>query len=137
MDRRTFIKAAAAGAGVASVGGAAGASSFVNVALPSLRLRPPKARTPAQHVVVLMQENRSVDHFLGWYAAENPDFDAGQHATYIDRHGRSLSTANWGVHGRRNYHGRHFEDPGHGWDSGRAEFNGGACDGFLSEGSGR
>ena len=130
MDRRTFLKAAA--------GAGAGAVAFPRAADALLGNGPP-ARTPVKNIVVLMMENRSVDHYLGWYAAENPEFDAIQHASYPDRRrpdAPMVATENWGAGGRNNYHGRHHADPGHGWDSGRVQRNGGANDGFLTPGSG-
>jgi phospholipase C len=140
MDRRTFLRAAAAGAGLAGAGAAAEASELVNLALPSLGLRHPKPRTPVQKIVILMMENRSVDHYLGWYGAEHAKFDARQQHAYLDTRpdgtGGIVKTANWGRRGRGNYHGRGFRDPGHGWDAGRVQRNGGHCDGFLFDGSG-
>jgi phospholipase C len=130
MDRRTFLKAAA-GAGVGAVALPRAAEALLGAG--------PPARTPVEHVVVLMMENRSVDHYLGWYHAENPDFDSTQHGSYPDRRypgAPMVSTEDWGAAGRNNFHGRHQTDPGHGWDSGRVQRNGGAVDGFLSPGSG-
>jgi phospholipase C len=135
MDRRTFLKAAAGGAGLALGATQAARASLVNLALPSLGLDGPVARTPVEHIVVLMMENRSVDHYLGWYGAENPHFDAFQDATFPDRreggNGRLVPTEPWGARGRANFHGRGFADPSHGWGGGRTERNGGACDGWL------
>jgi phospholipase C len=133
MDRRRFLKAALGGTGLAlGAGPAARAAGFANLALPSLGLDSPDARTPVEHIVVLMMENRSVNHYLGWYGAENADFDAHQQAAYPNPAGTLVPTSNWGIGGRRNYHGRGFADPSHGWGGGRAERNGGACDGWLS-----
>jgi phospholipase C len=140
MDRRTFLKASVAGAGLAGAGATASAADLVNIALPSLGLTHPKPRTPVEKIVIVMMENRSVDHLLGWYAAENAAFDATQTASYPDLRdggsGAPVATRNWGRSGRNNFHGRGFSDPGHGWDAGRVQFNGGACDGFLFEDSG-
>jgi phospholipase C len=131
VDRRTFLKGALAGAGtVATSARVAGA----NLALPSLGVERRPARTPVEHLVVVMMENRSVDHYLGWYAAENPDFDAVQHATYPDLRAAEaplVATEAWGQAGRGNFHGRGFADPSHGWSGGRIERNDGACDGWL------
>lgn len=49
-----------------------------------------------------MLENRSVDHYLGWYAAENDGFDARQHASFPDRRsgaptGSLVATEAWGA----------------------------------------
>ena len=137
MDRRTFVKSAvaAAGLGVAGARSADAATGPVNLALPSLGtvLRP--SLTPIEHIIVVMMENRSVDHFLGWYGKENPSFNARQHATYRDlrkgRNGPMVSTADWGSQGRNDYDGRGFNDPDHGWNNGRLVRNGGKVDGWL------
>jgi phospholipase C len=130
------MKGALAGAGAAAIGGAGPAGAGpVNVALPSLGRIAPSPRTPVEHLVVVMMENRSVDHYLGWYGAENDDFDSTQQGAYRDlrqgEDGPLVSTEPWGRAGRANFHGRGFADPSHGWTGGRAERNGGACDGWL------
>ncbi|HEX7166414.1 MAG TPA: alkaline phosphatase family protein [Acidimicrobiales bacterium] len=138
MDRRTFLKGALAGAGAAAVGAsAARAESFANVALPSLRtaLDPP-SKTPVKHLVVVMMENRSVDHYLGWYAQENDGFDGRQQASFVSPStGLAVPTSDWGANGRGDFHGRGHPDPAHGWGGGREEWNLGACDGWLRAGN--
>lgn len=136
MDRRTLLKGAAAAAGAGLVGArrADAKGGPVNIALPSLGavLRP--SRTPVEHVLVVMMENRSVDHFLGWYGRENPDFDGIQRAHFVDQRpgkGGRISTEDWGRDGRNDYDGRGFADPDHGWSNGRLVVNGGRMDGWL------
>jgi phospholipase C len=140
MDRRTFIKGAALGLGATAVGGPAQASDLVNLVLPSLGIETKPARTPVKHLVVVMMENRSVDHYLGWYGQENPDFDGRQQMHFVDQRegpdGPLVATRDWGARGLRNHHGRGFKDPSHGWTGGRLERNGGACDGWLDPGTG-
>ncbi len=135
MDRRTFMKGAALGLGAAAVGAPSAGAGLVNLALPSLGLDTRRARTPVQHLVVVMMENRSVDHFLGWYGKENADFDGVQEAAYRDLRqgadGPLVSTEDWGAGGRNNFHGRGFEDPNHGWTGGRIVRNGGLLDQWL------
>ncbi len=139
MDRRTFIKgAAAAGLGAAALGTTGPVSAGgapVNLALPSLLSGRRRTGTPVEHIVVLMQENRSVNHYLGWFGAENERFDAHQHDAFPDLRqgpdGPLVETELWGAEGRNDYAGRGFEDPSHGWTGGRFERNGGACDGWL------
>ena len=127
------MKGAAAGLGAVALGAQAARADTPNLVLPSLGFEPKAARTPVKHLVVVMMENRSVDHYLGWYGKENPDFDGIQDATFPDlrRKGKTVSTESWGVAGRANYHGRGFEDPDHGWRGGRLERNGGKVDGWL------
>lgn len=144
MDRRTFVKGAAAGAGLAAAGGriaaAAGIGGPVNIALPSLGRLLPAPRTPVEHVVVVMMENRSVDHYLGWYGEENQAFDGRRRATFPDLRqgpdGPPVDTQDWGTHGLANFHGRGYADPNHGWGGGRAELRGGRCDGWLDPATG-
>jgi phospholipase C len=142
VDRRTFLKTAAAGVGLAALGPgrALAGPSPVNLTLPSLGVVRPQARTPVEHLVVVMMENRSLDHLLGWYGAENADFDGRQDATFVDLRqgpdGPPISTEPWGARGRGNYHGRGFEDPTHSWSGGRRDRNGGACDGWLDPANG-
>ena len=116
MDRRTFIKGSLAGAGALAAGRAEAATSFVNLALPAASV--PERRI--DHLVVLMMENRSVDHLLGWYGAESQDrresqrFHAVQHRTYPDLRTASRSdtvdTMHWPDH-----QGCGSPDPAHNW----------------------
>jgi phospholipase C len=140
MDRRTFVKGAAAGVGAVALGARSARADTPNLVLPSLGIEPKAARTPVKHLVVVMMENRSVDHYLGWYGKENPAFDGTQHATFPDRRagkakGATASTTAWGVHGRGDHHGRAFRDPDHSWNGGRAQLNHGHTDGWLGPGS--
>lgn len=138
MDRRTFVKGAVAGAGIAATGATAARANLVNLVLPTLGIETRDPRTPVEHIVVVMMENRSVDHFLGWYGAENPAFDGHQQGIYPDLRqgpqvpgGPALGTESWGVAGRHNYHGRGFSDPSHSWSGGRRERAGGSLTGWL------
>jgi phospholipase C len=72
------------------------------------------------HFVVLCMENRSFDHYFGWYSSLA---DATQSRTYLDpdngnvsvstRHASTLGTAQW--------QGCGHPDPDHSWDGGRAQ----------------
>jgi phospholipase C len=129
IDRRSFIKTAAGGVALSGLK-KHGPVNFIKQLMPG---RP--ARTPVKHLVVVMMENRSLDHYLGWYGKENPNFDAHQSMTVPDLRaghaGQWKSTANWGQKGFKNFHGRGWDDPSHSWDGGRAELNGGRLDGWL------
>jgi phospholipase C len=116
LDRRTFLKTALAGAGAAAVGGAAHASELVNLAGPaSTLLGGPKPATNIEHVVVVMMENRSADHFLGWWGdRDDVRFDA---STSLP--GRQ--TVDFGIHGERNWAGHPYLDPGHSHNTGRRQ----------------
>lgn len=134
------MKSALAGAGAVAVGARVAGADPVNLALPSLGIETRPARTPVQHLVVVMMENRSVDHFLGWYGAENDDFDAIQESAFPDLRqgpgGPLVPTAPWGERGDGNFHGRGHPDPSHGWSGGRLERRLGNCDGWLDPGTG-
>ena len=136
MDRRTFLKSAGLGIGLAAGAANSARAGLANLALPSLGLDRPAARTPVEHIVVLMMENRSTNHYLGWYGAENDDFDGIQQAAFPDASGQLVATEAWGANGRKDFHGRGHPDPSHGWGGGRLERNGGACDGWLHPGTG-
>ncbi len=80
-----------------------------------------------EHVVVLMMENRSFDHFLGWL----PNADGRQAGlTYIDTNGVAHSTTRWAP----DWTGCGHPDPDHSYDGGRLQYDGGAMDGFLRSG---
>ena len=136
MDRRSFIKAGVAGVGLAAGATRSARADVANLVLPSLGVETHRPRTPVEHIVVVMMENRSVNHYQGWYGAENDNFDGIQTAAYLDDSGTPIPTDLWGRDGRGNYHGRTYADPGHSWKQGRVERNEGACDGWMKSGSG-
>ena len=76
------------------------------------------------HVVVVMMENRSFDHLLGWH----PTADAIQEGlSYVDDAGVENPTYELAP----DYQGCGHPDPDHSWQGGRIDYNGGAMDGFL------
>jgi phospholipase C len=80
-----------------------------------------------KHVVVVMMENRSFDHFLGWL----PGADGKQAGlSYTDRAGVAHPTAPLAP----DYQGCAYADPDHSYEGGRIEYNNGACDGWLRAG---
>ena len=80
-----------------------------------------------EHVIVVTMENRSFDHLLGWL----PGADGRQAGlTYTDRAGTPHQT-----HHLTDFQGCGFADPDHSFDGGRAEYNSGACDGWLRTGA--
>lgn len=90
---------------------------------------PSPERSGIEHVVVVMMENRSFDHFLGWL----PTADGKQGGlSYADKTGAVSST----------YHlADDFTGCGHGhvldqsYQGGRIEYNAGKMDGFLRSGN--
>jgi phospholipase C len=76
------------------------------------------------HVVVVMMENRSFDHFLGWV----PRADGNQAGTRLaDLEGNLHESYDLAP----NFQNCRFADPDHSYEGGRREINGGAMDGFL------
>jgi phospholipase C len=80
-----------------------------------------------EHVVVVMMENRSFDHLLGWL-----DGADGQQAglRYPDRNGQLQRTQPLAP----DFQGCGHPDPDHSYQGGRIEYDGGACDGWLRAG---
>ena len=88
---------------------------------------PDPERSGIDHIVVVMMENRSFDHYLGWL----PGADGRQAGlTFTDLDGVAHPT-----HHLTAPHGCGFNDPDHSYEGGRTEFNEGACDGWLRAGS--
>jgi phospholipase C len=125
--RRDFLQRTAVAAGLAAGLGlaldpdtvvAAAARRQRRVKLPSPR------NLPIDTFVVLMMENRSFDHYLGWL----PGADGRQAGLrFTDRNGHKFSTHRL----VNNFQGCGFLDPDHSWDGGRTEMDGGRMDGFL------
>jgi phospholipase C len=86
------------------------------------------AASGIEHVIVVMMENRSFDHILGWL--EGAD---GRQAglAYPDRAGRLQKTFPLAP----DFQGCGHPDPDHSYEGGRVEYDGGACDGWLVAGS--
>lgn len=91
------------------------------------RTRERGVRKRIQHIVLVMMENRSFDHLLGWH----PTADGKQAGlTYTDDAGNTLSTYALAPE----YMGCDHPDPDHSFDGSRVSVNGGAMDGFLRAG---
>jgi phospholipase C len=76
------------------------------------------------HVVVVMQENRSFDHMLGWA----PRADGRQAGlTYVDNAGVAHQTYPLAP----DYQGCSHKDPDHSYSGARIQYDAGRCDGFL------
>jgi phospholipase C len=121
LSRRRLLETAA----VAAVGAGPLASVARAVAAPA-RL-PSPARSGIDHVVVVMMENRSFDHFLGWL----PGADGKQAGlSYVDSTGASHSTFPLAP----DFQGCSYNDPDHSYDGSRVAWNNGACDGWLRAG---
>jgi phospholipase C len=115
LSRRQFLAWTAGGVG--ALRPAAGASAL-----------PAPARSGVDHVVVVVMENRSFDHLLGWLPGA-----AGKQAglSYVDRHGVRHSTYPLAP----DFQGCGHPDPDHSYSGGRVAYASGRCDGFLRAGT--
>ena len=120
LSRRQFLAAVA--------GVTLGAAGLNVLAAQAARSRsgalPPPQESGIEHVIVLMMENRSFDHLLGWL----PRADGRQAGlAFPDSSGASgyVGTS------APDFTGCGFGDPDHSYQGGRVEFDYGACDGWL------
>lgn len=121
LSRRKLI------AGAAGLAGALAVSSEGDTAAAAAASRlPAPGASGIDHIVVLMMENRSFDHYLGWLKGAD-----GKQAglTYVDRDGVARKT-----HHLTDYQGCAHPDPDHSFEGGRVQYNGGRCDGWLRSG---
>jgi phospholipase C len=119
-SRRSVITGVAgvAGSAVISASLPLGFASATTAALPA-----PKD-TGIDHIVVLMMENRSFDHMLGWV----PGADGVQAGRYFaDR--KNVNQASFPL--APNFQNCRFADPNHHYEAGRKHYADGAMDGFL------
>jgi len=108
MNRREFLQTTGA----------------VTVAAPLFAEGPASAPPQVQHIVVVMMENRSFDHLLGWL----PNADGIQAGLqFPDSSGALHSTFELAP----DFTGCAYPDPDHSYDGGRTEVDGGKMDGFL------
>jgi len=115
IDRRQVLK------GMAGAGAA--------LALGANRLEPALAAAQdIQHIVLVMMENRSFDHFLGWAPGADGQQDG---LSYPDHSGNLQKTYTLAP----DFQGCGHADPDHGYEGGRVQYNGGACDGWLLSGA--
>jgi len=124
VTRRKFLSLSA-GATTLALDGCFGSASFCvsnQSGLTCGLVDPDKA--PFDTVVVLMMENRSFDHMLGWLPGAN-----GRQAglTYADTAG--VPHATWPL--APDFQGCTYKDPGHTWPEIATQYAGGRCDGFL------
>jgi phospholipase C len=119
ITRRQLIGAAAVGA--------AGLTALERPLASLAKPKPSGGGAPFDHVVVVMMENRSFDHFLGWL----PGADGRQAGPrYPDRNGVLRPTHALAP----DFQGCGHPDPDHSYGGGRDEYDGGRCDGWLRAG---
>jgi phospholipase C len=118
-SRRRLLSGIAAAAVVASCA----RSNEPSGVMPVPASLPDPAKSGIDQIVVVMMENRSFDHYLGWLPGAD-GVQAGR--TFIDKNGKAQSS----------YHLTDFQncasaDPDHSYEGGRIELAGGAMNGFL------
>lgn len=153
MDRRSFLRGAAALGGLTSIGALSPALADTRWTQGRSRSEPepllslPAKEAPIDSVVILMMENRSFDHYFGWLPSDEPYVEAGRSRygagfsvagsnmqTYATPDGKAYPTYHLGpqeVVGDP-ARGCGHPDPGHGWDEGRIQRD----QGFLAHNSG-
>jgi phospholipase C len=102
LTRRQLLQGAAAAGGLLAT---RSLPARADLGLPS--------NAPIDHVVVVMMENRSFDHLLGWA----PGVTSNRDLTFLDDEGNPHTTRHWAP----DYAGCDFEDPDHGWGGGRTQ----------------
>lgn len=120
VNRRDFLRRAAS-ASVAAI--ATTLPDAKAQAQSAGSLLPSPESSGIEHIVVVMMENRSFDHLLGWMPNAN-----GRQAglSYPDNNGNLQPTQ------RLNYYvGCSHPDPDHSYAGGRSEYDGGKMDGWL------
>ena len=132
LNRRQFLGAAAGAAGAAAIGlsgcaaddtTTAGGTTTEPVTAGTVGL-PNPADAPFDTVVILMMENRSFDHFLGWL----PGADGKQAGlSYEDSQGNMHETYPLAP----DWQGCDLQDPFHIWQAMAEHWDDGKCDGFL------
>jgi phospholipase C len=130
MRRREFLTRTAIAAGLTAgmAGVLPGGTIVAEAARRQRRVKLPSPRNmPVDTFVILMMENRSFDHYLGWM----PHADGRQAGlSYVDKTGQAHATKPLAP----DWQGCGFNDPDHSWEGGRTQLNGGRCDGFLRSG---
>ena len=112
-----------AGATAATALAATGTVRAATAATPTL---PAPEASGIEHIIVVMMENRSFDHFLGWL----PGADGQQSGlSFRDRYGIPHSTYHL-----TDFQGCGHPDPDHSYEGGRIQYNNGKNDGWLRAG---
>jgi phospholipase C len=122
VSRRRFLRQTAgitAGLSLTGLGSA--------LAAPRNKRLPKPHRSGVEHIIVVMMENRSFDHMVGWIPGANGQ---QQGLVYPDENGIGHPTFPLAP----DYQGCGHPDPDHSYEGGRIELNNGACDGWLLAG---
>ena len=116
INRRDFLRTMAGAASAATL-------SSCSEATPLALTLPEPSASQIDHIVVVMMENRSFDHFLGWLPGANGKQTG---LAYLDRQGEAHPTSRLTT-----FVGCSHPDPDHTYAGGRSEYNNGKMDGWL------
>src|SRR5215467_8250273 len=119
LTRRTFLQLMGASTGVALTG----AEYLSATAAQAATARFPDGSNGIQHVVILMMENRSFDHFLSWL----PGAEGRHNMTFLSPDGNVYP--NYPL--APDFQGCGYSDPDHSWEGFLIQHNFGKMDGFL------
>src|SRR6266700_2636734 len=123
LSRRAFLSTGAVAAGALALG-CADRSLFAPFMQAARSFGGAPDTSGIEHIVLMMMENRSFDHLLGWL----PRADGRQAGlSYTDAAGASFATFPLAP----DFQGCGHQDPDHSYDGARVEYNDGACDGWL------
>jgi phospholipase C len=119
VNRREFLRNVAGAASAAALAGAVAGTTKTSEA----QELPSPSASQIDHIVVVMMENRSFDHLLGWLPGAN-----GRQAglSYLDSDGVAHPTSQLTT-----YVGCAHPDPDHSYTGGRSEYDDGKMDGWL------
>src|SRR5882757_2040540 len=117
LTRRKLLAGIAATAGAAGLTASCGSSDGTGSdgstgGAPQLQTLPPPDQSGIDHIIVVMMENRSVDHYFGWVPGAN-----GQQPglSFTDTAGNSQSTHDLAP----NFQNCTLADPDHSYEGGR------------------
>ena len=123
INRRDFLRRAASASAAAAISPAVtGGQVTSHLPVHALQLPNPEA-SGIEHIVVVMMENRSFDHLMGWLPGANGT-QAG--LAYLDSQGIAHPTYNL-----TDFVGCSHPDPDHTYAGGRSEVDAGKMDGWL------
>jgi phospholipase C len=119
LTRRTFLQLM----GASTTAAITGSEFLAQTAAKAAPAHSPDGSGGIEHVVVLMMENRSFDHFLGWLPSANGRTDL----TYLSTDGNVYP--NYPL--APDFQGCGYGDPDHSWEGWLIQHNFGKMDGFL------
>jgi phospholipase C len=120
LSRRKFLLISAASSGLAITGTDLLSQAVANA---SSTIRP-NGSQGIRHIVILMMENRSFDHFLGWM----PGVDGRHDLTYVSAVDGN-TYPNYPL--APDFQGCGYSDPDHSWEGWLVQHNYGKMNGFL------